>query len=89
MLGGNRHFLISEAEKIVRLLLLLQATNTESEDTFSALKHVKSFLKSTMGNKRLHELMLMHVHRIFWNKFFNFEKTLVKRKRLAKIVLTN
>ena len=30
---------------------------------FSALKHVKTYLRSTMGNNRLHTLMLIHVHK--------------------------
>ena len=41
----NRHFLISEAEKIAGLLLLSQATNTGSEGIFSALKRVKTYLR--------------------------------------------
>ena len=55
--------LISEVEKIASLLWLLPATNTESERIFSALKHVKTYLKSTMENNRLQALMLMHVHK--------------------------
>ena len=55
--------LISEVEKIASLLWLLPATNTESERIFSALKHVKTYLRSTMENNRLHALMLMHVHK--------------------------
>ena len=38
----NRSCLISEVGKTVRLLLLSQATNGESNDIFSALKHVKT-----------------------------------------------
>ena len=34
-----------EAEKIFRLLLLSQATNTKSDGIFSALKHVKTYLR--------------------------------------------
>ena len=60
-LSRNRRFLISEVKKIVRLLLLSQATNAESEGIFSTLKRVKTYLRSTMGSKQLHELMLMHV----------------------------
>ena len=60
-MSRNRRFLISEVKKIVRLLLLSQATNAESEGIFSTLKRVKTYLRSTMGSKQLHELMLMHV----------------------------
>ena len=47
---------------IVRLLLLSQATNAESDDTFYAWKRVKTYLRSTMGNNLLHALMLVHVY---------------------------
>ena len=61
-MSRNRSLFISEAGKIVRLLLLSQATNTESDSIFSALKRIKTYLRSTMGNKWLHALMLVHVH---------------------------
>ena len=38
----NRSLLISEVRKIVRLLLLSQATNAETDGTFFALKRVKT-----------------------------------------------
>ena len=59
-MSRNRSFLISE---IVRLLLLSQVTNAESEAIFSALKPVITYLRSTMRNNRLQALILVHVHR--------------------------
>ena len=53
-MSRNRSFLISEVGKIVRLLLLLQGTNAESDSIIFALKRVKTYLRSTMGNNRLH-----------------------------------
>ena len=41
----------SERGKIVRLLLLSQATNAKTNGIFSALKHVKTYLRSTMGKQ--------------------------------------
>ena len=61
-ISWNRSLFISEVGKIVRLLLLSQATNAESDGIFSALKRVKTYIKWTMGNNRLHALMLEHVH---------------------------
>ena len=61
-MSRNRSWIISEVEKIVRLLLLSQATNAGSGGIFSALKRVKTYLRSTMGNNRLPALMLVHVH---------------------------
>jgi N-glycosylase/DNA lyase len=36
---------------------------TTSERSFSAMRRVKSYLRSTMGNERLSNLSLMHIHR--------------------------
>ena len=51
-----------ELGKIVRLHLHSQATNAKSDGIFSALKRVKIYLRSTMGNNRLYVLMLVHVN---------------------------
>ena len=61
-MSRNRRLLISEVEKITKLFLLSPATNAESERIFSALKRVKTYLRSTMGNNLL-ALILMHVHK--------------------------
>ena len=47
-MSRNRNFLISEVGKTVRLFLLSQATYAESDGIFSALKRVKTYLRSTM-----------------------------------------
>ena len=62
-ISRNRSFLISEVGKIVKLRFLSQATNAESDDIFSALKRLKTYLRSTMGNNRMHALILVHVHK--------------------------
>ena len=41
-MSQNRSLLISEVGKTVRLLLLSQATNVETDGIFSALKCVKT-----------------------------------------------
>ena len=50
-------------EVVKPLKLLAPATNEESEMIFSALKRVKTYLRSTMGEKRLGGLMVLHVHK--------------------------
>ena len=61
-MSRNRSLFISEVGKIVRLLLLSQATNAESDGIFSALKRVKTCHRSSMGNNRLQALILVHDH---------------------------
>ncbi len=55
--------LISEVEILVKLVLVMPATNATSERTFSALRRVKTYLRSTMSQKRLNHLMLLHIHK--------------------------
>ena len=55
--------LLSEVEKLVSLLLTLPATNAVSERSFSALRRVKTYLRSTMKQSRLNSIMVLHVHK--------------------------
>ena len=41
----------------------MPATNVTSERSFSALRRVKSYLRSTMSQQRMNNLMLLHVHK--------------------------
>ena len=67
-MSRNRSFLISEVGKIVELLLISEALNAKINSTFSALKRVKTYLSSTMGNNWLHALILVHVYKNILDK---------------------
>ena len=41
----------------------MPATNAISERSLSALKRVKTYLRTTMTQRRLNHLMLLHVHK--------------------------
>ena len=61
---GNRMKLLSENSTLGKLLLVMPATNAVSElGSFSALKRVKTYLRSTTGDSRLNHLMMLHVHK--------------------------
>ena len=47
---------------LLKLLLVMPATNASSERTFSALWRVKTYLRTTMTQERLNNLMVLHVH---------------------------
>ena len=47
---------------MVGLLLVMPATNAERERSFSAVRRIKSCLRSTMSQQRLNHLMVLHVH---------------------------
>ena len=63
-LGNARKLLLSEICTLGNLMLVMPATNAVSERSFSALKRVKTYLRSTTGKGRLNHLMLLHVHMV-------------------------
>ena len=53
----------SEIVTLVRILLVIPASNATSERTFSALRRVKTYLRSTMTQTRMNTLIALHVHK--------------------------
>ena len=53
----------SEVIKLLKLILVMPTTNAISERSFSALKRPKTYLRTTMTQRRLNHLMLLHVHK--------------------------
>ena len=56
--------MFSEVETVVNLLLAMPATNATSERSFSALRCIKIYLRTTMVQKRLNHLMVLHAHKV-------------------------
>lgn len=44
------------------MILVMPATNASSERSFSVLRHVKNYLRSTT-QERLNYLILLHIHK--------------------------
>ncbi len=59
---GQRAY-YSQICKVVQLILVMPATNAASERSFSTMKRVKSYLRSTMGQERLNNLMIMNIYK--------------------------
>ena len=55
--------LIAEVCTVLKLILVMRASNATSERTFSALRRVKTYLRSTTRQDRLNHLMILHVHK--------------------------
>jgi hypothetical protein len=62
MSGAQRSF-FSEIVKLTRLLLIIPATNAISERSFSAMRRIKTYLRSTMLQERLNSVIVMHIHK--------------------------
>ena len=52
--------LLGAVVRLFQLLVTLPATNATSERSFSALRRIKSYLRSTMSQVRLNHLMILH-----------------------------
>ena len=48
---------------LIIILLVIPAANATSERTFSALRRVKTYLRSTMTQTRMNNLITLHVHK--------------------------
>ena len=53
----------SDVCKLASLVVVMPATNASSEHSFSALRRVKSYLRATMTQTRLNNIMILHVHK--------------------------
>lgn len=55
--------LYSNIFNLITMAILLPATNATSERSFSGLKRLKSALRSSMGQQRMNNLLLLHVYK--------------------------
>ncbi len=63
--------LFSQVEALLRLLLVVPASSAEAEKSFSALRRLKTWLRSSMSQTRLNSVAVCHVHR---ERMYNFDK---------------
>ena len=62
-LSSAARSIYSEIVTLVGLILVMPETNATSERSFSALRRVKSYLRTTMSQQRLNNLMVLFIHR--------------------------
>jgi hypothetical protein len=55
--------MFSEVLKLSILLAVVPATSATAERSFSCLKRIKTWLRTTMGQSRLNSLAVLHAHR--------------------------
>ena len=53
----------SEVEKFVRLLCVCPASSAAAERSFSALRRLKTWLRTTKTQKRLNSVAVCHIHK--------------------------
>ena len=52
-----------ERSFISGFILIMPATNSTSERSFSALRRLKTYLRNTMSQEKLNNLIVLHVHK--------------------------
>jgi hypothetical protein len=52
-----------QVESLVRLLLVNPASSATAERSFSSLRRLKNYMRSTCGQQRLNNIALCHVHK--------------------------
>lgn len=60
MLGKK---MLSEVATILQIYLTLPVTTSTAERSFSVLRRLKTWLRSTMTQERMNNLLLLHVHK--------------------------
>ena len=79
-LSHSRKIAMSEIIKAAKILLVMPATNASSERSFSALKRVKTYLRSSTTDHRLNHLLILHVHQEKVGILRNPDRTRTRRK---------
>ena len=55
--------LISEVDKMIKLVIEMPATIAVSEHSFSAIRRLYTYLITNMGSSRLNNTVVLHIHK--------------------------
>ena len=55
--------MLSEVNKLLKLYFTFPVTTATAERSFSSLRRIKTFLRSTMSECRLNNLFILYVHK--------------------------
>ncbi len=57
--------MLNELDKLVQVYLTYPVTSATAERSFSSLRRIKTFLRSSMTAQRLNNLFILYVHKSF------------------------
>ena len=63
-----KRILVAKVIQLVKLILIMLATNAVSERSFSSFKRIKTYLLSTITNNRLNHLLILHIHKLLTDR---------------------
>ena len=75
--------MLSEVHKVIQIYLTVPVTSATAERSFSVLRRVKNYLRTTMTEKPLNQLILLHSHKHHTDNLSMMEaaKEFAKRKK--------
>ena len=86
--------ILTELVKIAKLIRVMAATNAVVEGSFSRLRNIKSYLRSTITEVRLNSAMILNIHKeksdeLNWIDFANefVESSEIRQTIFGKFVL--
>ena len=60
-----------EFSNVVHILAVIPATSSSAERSFSALRRLKTYLRSTMGQQRVSNIAIINIERAYANSVVN------------------
>lgn len=77
IINNSLEQLFSETFKLIRIIVTIPMTSTESERSFSTLKKIKTFLKNTMEEDQLNALAMLSIEKKMVNQINNFNEEVI------------
>ena len=56
-------FLINEFLKVLKLIIVMPATNAVGERSFNAMRRILTYLRASMSKNHLNDTMVLHIHK--------------------------
>ena len=72
--------MLREVFYLLRILLTIPVTTATAERTFSCLRRLKTFLRSTMSQPRVNHIILLHIHK---NKTDNLDMVHIAKEFIS------
>ena len=60
---GLSAYMFSEVQTLLKLFYVIPGSSATAERSFSVMRRIKNYLRTTMTSQRLNSVMLLHVHR--------------------------
>lgn len=84
ILESNLEPTFPQVVKLLRILITMPMTTSESERCFSTLKRIKTFLRSTMSEERLCALAMLSIEKEMIAEIPNFNERVIDRFATTK-----